>query len=167
MNYQRAKNLSAKLNTPNYSNIGHIITSYSLSKKENELIDYAVKIMEYPELVVHSDGSIIFPKNKKYKGSDNVHINGILTIREPKLVCKYVKKHYKYRITGTMMSEDILEPYLDYCTYYTKEEYDQQYDNPDMNLDIEEEFVSEGYETKNIIMLENDLAKYERLIITQ
>jgi hypothetical protein len=128
--------------------------------------------MEFPELIVESDGSIKFPQNKKYKSNDNVHINGTITIRELNFVYKYIrtshekiylKKHYKSRITGTMMSEDIFESYLHHTTYHTKEEYDKcnndgdddgDNDNDDDDNDCE---IEEEIKSIKTVLSENDV----------
>src|SRR5579872_5455375 len=112
-----------------HHNSGKILISQLYSKKEDEIIEFDVKIKEHPELDVKTDGSIIFPKNKKYKSSDDIHINGTITILEPTIVYKlikttyetiYIKRHYKQRYVGTIMSEDIFKSQFSHETYHTK-----------------------------------------------
>ena len=56
---------------------------------ESEVIKYNnVKIKEYQELEINNDGYIMFPINKKYKASENIHITSLITILEPNCVYK-------------------------------------------------------------------------------
>jgi len=102
-----------------YNEIGYIVQPYECNN--DEIIEYNnVKIKEYPELKIETNGTITFPKNNKYKGHEDVHIFGSITILEPNYMLKYVrisyenvyiKKHYRKMISGTIMCEDFTETY--------------------------------------------------------
>jgi hypothetical protein len=169
---------------------GHIIPPPEWGVKDNHMIEYAVKIIEYPELDVLTDGTIMFPIGlKKYKSSDIIHITGTATILEPNTMYRYVrteceklyaKNHYRDRIVATMFSEDMFESYLHHTTYHTKEEYDADPDNfeivtkpnrkilsDDEDFDVDDptvslEFTQDGYRIKNTFESVDQVVKYVR-----
>lgn len=131
------KNSYVTLTMSLYKEKGKIITSHEC--KVSDKIEYNnVTIKEYPELKVETDGSITFPTVNKYKGRENIHINGTITILEPIYVSKYVriyhknvyiKRHYKEMITGIMMYAYVTKSYIYKESRYTQEEYDTLNEN--------------------------------------
>lgn len=118
-----------------FSNKGSIITSHQnlCSIDKNEKLNCAIIIKEYPELIVSFDGEIIFDKTKKYKETENIHIDGTISVLEPKYEYCYVKttpenifvdKPHKYRINQTTSSKDIIKKCIDNGAYYTQAQYD-------------------------------------------
>lgn len=180
-----------------YDTSGKIQLEQMKTIKDDEKFELDVKIREYPELVVRQDGVIDFYQNKlsnkKYKSVDVVHIDGSITIFEPNFEYKYVKtsyetiyvkEHYKERIVGTIMCEDIFKSYFDHETYHTEKEYEEDKINickrvnqtkvildEDMDIDysdpnINYELVRYGFKVKDKILLENHLTKYRRCLVT-
>jgi hypothetical protein len=168
---------------------GKLVLPYII--KENEHITFNVTIKEYSELEVDGCGFIIFPKDKKYKASMLVHINGNVEIMEPNYEYKwfrrtreklYIRKEYRDRITGMIMCEDIYESYVASRTYISKELYKSLKDicdsneldteivynevvvdnNDDDDPDVTYKRVHCGYKIKESHELVNELVFYER-----